>query len=89
MNGEKNVGLDVVEQRHEAEVHGPRSHFFFLVVLFAFFGTTTCTGMSAQNANKLAICRHVNAQRSFERVEESLPTDLIILLRASCRDVPS
>ena len=69
---------------------GPRSHFFFLVVHFAFLGTTTCTGLSAQDANTLAICRHMKAQRSFERViEESLAADVIILLGASGRDVPS
>ena len=49
---------------------GPRSHFFFLVVHFAFFGTYNVygPGLSAQDANKLAICRHMKAQRSFEGV---------------------
>ena len=74
-----------------ATAYGPRSHFFFLAVLFAFFGTTTCTGLFAQDANKLAICRHLKAQRSFERVRKKNPCrqTLFILSGASGRDVPS
>jgi hypothetical protein len=64
--------------------------FFFLVVLFAFFGTTTCTACLLEMSQFGDLPSRESAAELRERVvEESLPADLIILLGASGRDVPS